>query len=138
MTTTERTYYDQDGVLVTTSRFVAGGQTYPLGQIASVSLAKIPKKTGCATTIMVVCGGAAMIALISGVAGVEWGTIAAGIVFLFFAIAGWLLLQQAHDQYAVQVTTSSGEQRLVVSKDPTIPSAVIDALGEALVDRDSR
>jgi len=57
----EKTFYQDQNVLVTQSRFVANGKTYAMRNISSVSNFRI-KKSGCLAAFFIIIGFPAILA----------------------------------------------------------------------------
>lgn len=136
----ETEYYNSNNVLVTSSRFVVGAQTYPIAQLSSVSLVEIPPKTGCATWLM--AGGVvALVIAIVDLLAAGRGEGAWDVALVVLAVAlmlgagGFALRRSTVTRYAVQIVTAAGQHRLLSSTDRSTPAAVVSALNEAIAAR---
>lgn len=139
----ELEYYNQNGVQVTSSRFVAGGRTFPLGQITSVALSHTEPKTGCAGLIAaggILFGVIGIVMVITSFVGdARLGTALTWLVIgAVCAGLGILLQRNARATFAVTIVTAAGEQRTLSSPSRDVPEAVINALNKAIIDRDVR
>lgn len=118
----ERTFYQDSAVTVTQSRFVVSGKTYAMRNISSVHVGKIePSKTG--ATILLVLG--ILFCFSNDIR-------ALGIVMLVLG-AIWMLLLK--NQYAVRISSNSGEANGLVSKDQNYITKIVDAVNDAMIHR---
>lgn len=126
----EKTFYQDEGVLITNSRCIVLGQTYAMSGITSVrSFMEIPPKGGpiflTIVGVLFVLGSlpnlpGAVIPLLLGI-----GMIAGGIAWF----------KSKKNIYHVVVHSASGESRLIHSIDQAYINGIIAALNEAIVYR---
>jgi hypothetical protein len=120
--TTETAFYQDAEILVTQSRYVTNSKTYAMRNISSVHVFEIVKSKT-APVILAVLG-----------------------FFLLFAndfrILGFLLLAGGvaalfliKNEYAVRISTNSGEANSLVSKDKGYIQNIVNALNEAIIHR---
>jgi hypothetical protein len=103
---------------------VIGNTAYPLHNVTSVSLNRIPGDKSAPTVILVLGSIALLLSLISFAAFASRVTVGALIVSLLFAAFGagfvWMsvrLYHQAKDSFVVTVTTTAGQQVSFNTKD---------------------
>jgi hypothetical protein len=117
----EKTFFDQNGVTVTTTRFVVPAQTFAMAGITSVRF--FTEKPS--VVPVVVAFALALLALASG--GNIW-TVAAP------AVVGVLLFKRKPTHHVV-LAAASGESRALQSKNREFIAAVINALSQAIIAR---
>ncbi len=105
-----------------TTRFVAGGKTYPIAAISSVSFFE-GVQLGVAALL-----GAFAWALVGSVTGAGWIGFVAGI-FAFVASALYF------KTYAVRLQTTGGEVSAVRTRDASLARDVVAALEQAIIAR---
>jgi hypothetical protein len=126
---TEVIYYSDNGVRVTSTRFIVDSITFPLQGITSIRAIHIPvSKT--ASIILFVVG---LIMFFAGFGTNNGG----GLIILGFILAAiavyWFNILK--DDYGVQITTSAGESKPLVSKNQKYIENVTRALNEAIIHR---
>ena len=119
----EQTFFNENGVTVTNSRFITPGQTYAMSGVTSIRKLKITPSYK-APIITAIIG---FISLGFGDSG-----IAIGILLIIGAIA-WFILNKP--TFVVVLSSASGEQKALSSKDEEFISRVVNALNEAIVAR---
>jgi hypothetical protein len=120
---TERTFYSGAGVTVTNSRFIVPGQMYTMHGVTSIrSTVTPPSRTG--PIILAVVG---FLFLLAGDSAMVMGLLLIG-----GAIFWWM---QQKPEYAVVLSSASGEARALTSTDKSFISQVVSALHEAIVSR---
>lgn len=127
MSAGEKSYFANGGVQITNKRAIFHSKTYAMRNISSVSLGRIPasRKVG----ILIALAGIA----IGGCAGAAeaWEGLAFGLLVVGVgALAAWL----PKDRFVVQLSSSSGEIRALVSKDRDFASGIVNALNEAIIE----
>ncbi len=130
----EKVFYDQDGIWVSSTRFMVNDQTFALSQITSVRVDRSPPKTGCAT-VFVAAGITIIIIgflLAAGDVVTGLGTVVLG---GFSWLIGYLLRRAARGEYAVLVRTASGEEKVLIRRDEETPASVVAAINQAIVSR---
>lgn len=121
-TQTETTFYQDTQILVTQSRYVTDAKTYAMRNISSVHVFEIVKSK----TVQVIL-------------------ITIGILLIFnddLRILGFLLLAGSiaslfliKNEYAVRISTNSGEANSLVSKDKVYIQQIVNALNDAIIHR---
>ena len=128
MSVVETTVYNEDNVLVTTSRLVINGQTYAMSGITSVQFLKeSPSKK---RPISLLAIGA-----IIGFFGLASGLGLASFIGLATAVIGIYLLMLQKEEYSVRLATASGESRDLKSESRERVASVVDAINEAIIQR---
>jgi hypothetical protein len=117
MTQEEKVYLDEDGILVTSSRFVVPGETYAMSGITSVKGAS--KSTVVAS-------------LLIGLFGLYMGTVHIIYGALFIGAAALWYFQSKH---MVVLTTASGASEALSSRDKDKIFRIIDALNDSIIGR---
>ncbi len=119
----EKIFYQDANVLVTQSRIVAFGKTYAMRNISSVGMSENSKLfLKIASTIMLV------FALIILYLRDYW----MGIAALGIAI---IILFNARNEYVMIISSNSGDNNALSSKNRDYIQSVIDAINEAIVHR---
>ena len=113
-------FYQDFDVKVTQTRYITHSKTYPMRNISSVYLFEIVKSRKLPVLIIVI--GALL--LFSNEA-----PIAATLIVAF----GILLLLLIKNEYAVRISTNSGELNSVVSKNRDYVEKIVEALNDAIV-----
>ena len=120
----EQIFFDQDGVSVSSARFVVRGTTYPISAITSVR-AVSSKNFPLLALVLILIGfgillGGEPTLLILGL-----GAIALGVV--------WIAKKK--EVYSVVLQTSSGETQVLESQSRDYIHSVVDALNNSIVQR---
>ncbi|MFI5161219.1 MAG: DUF6232 family protein [Sphingobacteriales bacterium] len=118
----EVTFYQDGNVTVTQSRFITHSKTYAMRNISSVHLFEIVKSRRF-PVVMVIIG---LLMLLSDDLRV------AGLVILGVGI---LLLFVIKNEFAVRISTNSGEANSIVSKDKMYVQKIVEALNDAIIHR---
>lgn len=121
-TQNEVTFYNEAGVLVTQSRYVTRSKTYAMRNISSVHTFEIVKSKTLPIVLIIV--GALM--LLSDAARVVGG---------FILLIGVAILVSIKNEYAVRISTNSGEANSIISKDRGYVQGIVNALNEAIIHR---
>lgn len=120
----ETIFYQNLHVKVTQSRFVTNSRTYAMRNISSVFVYEIVKSKTLPVIMMII----GFLMLFSSEALVE--TVGAILlitgVFVFFSIK---------NEFAVRISTNSGEANSVISKDKKYIQSIVEALNEAIIRR---
>lgn len=124
----ETTYLNENNVLVTSTRIVAGGQTYVLNGVTSVRIANEPAPI----TASVIFIGAAILLLVFAFSARSFGT---GIVGLASGIVGYFVTKASKPTYILVLRTASGEVRAVSSLDKARIQRIHDSITAAVVVR---
>lgn len=115
-------FYQDASVTVTQSRYITNSKTYAMRNISSVHIFEIIKSKKL-PVILIVIGVLMLLADNLRVAG-------------FFVLAlGVALLFLIKNEYAVRISTNSGEANSIVSKDRVYIQMIVDVLNEAIIHR---
>jgi hypothetical protein len=115
-------FYQDASVTVTQSRYITNSKTYAMRNISSVHIFEIVKSKA-APIILVVVGFLMLFGESVRVAG--FCVLGLGIALLFLI----------KNEYAVRISTNSGEANSIVSKDRVYIQQIVDALNEAIIHR---
>jgi hypothetical protein len=119
---TEVTFYQDTIVKVTQSRYITDSKTYAMRNISSVHIFEIVKSRKLPVIAIII--GLSMLWLSDA-------KVAGGIIAAF----GLILLILIKNEYAVRISTNSGEANSIVSKDKRYVQKIVNALNEAIVYR---
>ncbi|RWU04878.1 DUF6232 family protein [Pedobacter chitinilyticus] len=123
MQTQEETlFYKDHNVTVTQSRYVTNSKTYAMRNISSVHVFEIVKNHTLPVVLIIV--GAIMLIT-------DGGKVIGGII----ALIGFLVIIFNKNQYAVRISTNSGEANSIVSRDKIYIQKIVDALNDAIIHR---
>jgi hypothetical protein len=133
---TESTLFQEDGVLVTTERVVAGGRAWPLEEVLRVEALHCAPRV---LPLLVLLGASMMLgfpALLSAMTarselgpGGHEAALGCTAVVAFGSIAGLLMAQ---DQYWLVLWTRGRARRVFRSRDPQHISRLVHGVAEAL------
>jgi hypothetical protein len=126
----EKVLLPSEGILVANTRVVLGSATYPLANITSVSLEKIPRTLTTGIVILLV-GALLVLCSFTGKEVQVWSLVVGGLV----AVLGGFALYGAKDQYSVSISTAAGQQRALQSANEESIKKVVTAINEAIVSR---
>lgn len=119
----EKVFLAEQGVTVTTTRFVVASQIFTMAGVASVTFKKInPSRV--VPIIFLVIG---LLLLSAGTASI-W-------TVLLFVVPGLALLVYQRPKFAIVLTSASGETRALESKDEDFVRRVVSALNSAIIAR---
>lgn len=118
----EVVFYQDSLVKVTQSRFITDSKTYAMRNISSVHLFEIVKSRKLPVLLMII----GFFMLFSNELRI------AGIILILIAA---LILVFTKNDYAVRISTNSGEANSIVSKDRLYIQNIVDALNEAIIHR---
>lgn len=118
----EITFYRDASVVVTQSRYVTNSKTYAMRNISSVHIFEIVKSRTFPVVLIII--GILML----------FGDDARVFGFITIAIAVLILLS-IKNEFAVRISTNSGEANSIVSKDRTYIQKIVNALNEAIIHR---
>ncbi len=122
----EHVFFQGAGVTVTNTRFVAGGRTFAVSGITSVSLSKIaPQRKG------PIAAGVLSILLLLGSHG-DTTILIVGFILLAAAVGYWFA---DSPRYSVRLMTASGESDAFSAKEEGLVRSVVNALNEAIIAR---
>ena len=118
----ELTLLSEQGVVVSSTRFVVNGTTFPLAGIQSVSEERVPPKR----TFALLLTGLGLLCAATEDAR------AFGVILLIVGVA-WLGMAKA--THRIVVYTAGGVQRPLSSKDANLVGRVISALNQGIIQR---
>ncbi|MCH8172196.1 MAG: QacE [Proteobacteria bacterium] len=117
----EKSYFKNEEVSVSTTRFQVPGTTYPVNGITSVTNFVIAPKRG----LPIVLG-------ILGLAFLFMENYVFGLSFLGVAILIWFLQKT---KYAVRISTAGGQVDAIISTDQAEIGKIVTELNEAIIER---
>ncbi|QPH37843.1 DUF6232 family protein [Pedobacter endophyticus] len=115
-------FYQDTNVTVTQSRFVARSKTYAMRNISSVHISEVVKSKTL-PVIMIVVGILLLLPSETKIVG------------SILAVIGIVLILYIKNDFAVRISTNSGEVNSIVSEDKTYIKAIVNALNDAIVYR---
>lgn len=118
----EVVFYQDNTVKVTQSRFITFSKTYAMRNISSVHVFEIVKSRKLPVLLLFI----GIFMLFSDSVRVAGG--------ILMAIAV-LILYLTKNEYAVRISTNSGESNSLVSKDRAYIETIVNALNEAIIHR---
>ncbi|WES96264.1 DUF6232 family protein [Chryseobacterium arthrosphaerae] len=121
-TQNETIFYNDNFVIVTQSRFVAQSKTYAMRNISSVHVFEIIKSRT-RSVLFIILGLPFLFSK-----DIFW----VGIIILLLGI--WWLFS-IKNEYAVRISTNSGEANSIISKDRNYIQKVVNALNNAIIHR---
>jgi hypothetical protein len=121
-TQSEVTFYQDANVTVTQSRYITDSKTYAMRNISSVHIFEIIKSRKL-PLILIVIGLLLLFPENSKIVG--FLVAAAGVILWFFI----------QNEFAVRISTNSGEANSIVSKDRAYIEKIVNALNKAIVHR---
>ena len=119
---TETVFYKDFNVTVTQSRFVTDSKTYAMRNISSVYIYEI-EKSRTFPVILVIIGFLMLFGEDVRIMGI------------CMLAVGCLLLYTIKNEFAVRISTNSGEANSLVSKDRAYIQKIVGALNEAIIHR---
>ena len=131
----ENIFLNQNGYLVTNTRFEVPGQTYVMSGITSVTVMKtVPSKFWPITWLII--GGLFIFSSPFGYASGELGGLLSalfcGVIFL---LLGGIMMLFKKTVYHLILTTAAGEQRATSSTNVAFMQALRAAITNAIIDR---
>lgn len=150
MSTSEVTIYQNDGVLITSTRAVLGAKTYAMSNITSVTSVIVPANKTLSILIatfgalmMLCCGCYGFYNFFIGIAGdsTQYAigsllAVAIPIILGVLVLAGGIALYtRTKPDYAVVIGSSSGEIKALMSKDKEHIMAIVNAMNDAIIRR---
>lgn len=126
MQTVERTFFNNNGVIVTNARFIASGQTYAMSGITSHGVHRV--KPDYSMTIFIAIIGLICVAMFQM-------SIPVGILGILMIMLAIYIGRRAKPVYFLLLRTASGERRALQSKDQIFIESVAQALSNAIVYR---
>lgn len=118
----ETQFYKDSKVTVTQSRYVTDSKTYAMRNISSVHVFEIVKNRSLPIA-MIIIGGLMLLG--------DGTRVAGGVILLI----GILILVLIKNEYAVRISTNSGEANSIVSRDKIYIQKIVDALNDAIIHR---
>jgi hypothetical protein len=140
----ERVYYNQGGIRITTTRAVFGGQIYAINGMTSIRMARINPERFCPLLLLLLglalFGGCGLVPLTLAMTVEEKGAPALfGVVMMLAGVGlagmGIWLLRTQKPRYAVVIRTSSGEVKALVTRKAQAVEQIVEALSQAFADR---
>lgn len=123
----EKIYYSDGAITVTSTRAVLGGKTYAMANVTSVSLAENQQGAGCGCALL---GVGALLAL-GGFSSVE--TAGMGVIGIVALIAGFMWMNAK--TYVVCIGSASGEANALQDRSREYIQTIVDAVNQAIIDR---
>jgi hypothetical protein len=130
----EKVFLNEGDIFVSNSRIALAGTTYSTSNITSVSMASTPPSRGCAM-LLVAIGGLCCLAALGTMgdnAGAGFLTLLIGAGILAGAIFWFKSLKPT---YYLRLSSASGEQRALNTKDLDLINRVVSAVNNAIVSR---
>jgi hypothetical protein len=118
----ETTFYQDSSVTVTQSRYVTQSKTYAMRNISSVHIFEIVKSKGKAIALIIF----GLFFLFSK--NVFW----IGLILIALGIVWFIYIK---NEYAVRISTNSGEADSTISKDKEYIQKIVNALNDAIIHR---
>jgi hypothetical protein len=126
----ETTYYNENGVLITNTRAVLGGTTYPLVNISSVGVGRqVP--SGTTVLVLVIL---AIVGLMCGLSVADY-RIAGLVGAVVFGLLAVLAYRNQKPSYFVSIGSAGGEQRALFGRSKAEVEKIVAALNLAIVAR---
>jgi hypothetical protein len=130
----EKVFLSEGDIFVSNSRIALAGTTYSTSNITSVSMASIPPSRGCAM-LLVATGGLFCLAAL-GTMGDNAGAGVLSLVIGAGILAGAIFwLKSLKPTYHLLLSSASGEQRALNTKDHDLIHRVVSAVNNAIVSR---
>ena len=118
----EKTFYKDNNVTVTQSRYIADSKTYAMRNISSVSIYTVEASYKLEIFLLLV----GVIMLIG-----ESTRILGGLL----AVVSVVLIVMKKSEYAVRISTNAGEANSLTSKDKEYIEKIVNALNDAIIHR---
>ena len=127
----EQTFYNQNGVQITSKRAVVTGKTYAMRNITSVTAAVIPANRFAAIVLALL----GLCTALCGFGGLDDGDMGAGILVTGVVLLGLgiLIAVMKRTKYVVQLSSSSGEIKAYISTDRQVVEDMVAAFNEAII-----
>lgn len=122
----EKTYYSDQGITITSTRAILGAKTYAMANITSVSVGELQQGAGCGCGLAGV-GSLMLLGLFSS------ETAFIGLLGIFGLVVGLILMAQK--TYVVRIGSASGESDALQHQSREYVERVVRAVNEAIVDR---
>ena len=117
----EQVFFNENGVLVTNTRFQLQGQMFAMAGVTSVGVTKdVPSYNG---------------PLVMGLLGIVLFALEVYLVGLGFLLFGGLWFWALKTEYHLTLTTAAGQQRVTSSKDEEFMASLRQALTNAIIHR---
>lgn len=132
---TEHVFFDGGDIYVSNTKVILGGTTYATANLTSVSKRLTPASKGCAVALTII----GILMSLGSLGAVFSEDVGSGLVMLvIFAgitAAGIAWFRSLKPTYHVFLSTASGEQRGMSSKDQDLVDRVISAVMNAITAR---
>jgi hypothetical protein len=125
---TERTYFQQGDVTVTSARFIVASQTFAMRNITSIQTVETEPDGRHPGYLM-------MFGFVIAVIGFANSSISAGILGLVIAAAGGYWAWQQTSTFSVVLTTAAGEVSAYTSQNRKFIATIVEALNLSIVER---
>lgn len=124
----EQTFFEKDGVTVTTARFIVDNKTHAMRGVTSVSMTSKPRKLG----VPIVCGILSALAFLPTDSNTgQASTAPIGVLFFLIALVS---LMRAKSRYGVTLQTAAGEVTALESGDRKHVERIYASLNRAIVE----
>jgi len=124
----EKIIYQEHGILVSTTRVVIDGTTYPTANITSVTMRKDVPDQGCA-----------ILAILVGFLCAYIGKAQPMEVLLIFGcillVIGVIWMTSQKPTFSIVFSASSGEIKAMVSNDQALIQEIVEAINQAIIIR---
>ncbi|RZK25671.1 MAG: QacE [Flavobacterium sp.] len=118
----ETLFYQNGNVKVTQSRYITISKTYAMRNISSVQTFQIIKSKTIPILLLIV--GILILAFADG-----------KIIGGLLSLLGVIIIVFNNNEYAVRISTNSGEVNSIVSSDKSYIQEIVNALNEAIIHR---
>ena len=126
----EKTFYENNGVLITNARCVAFGETYAMSGVTSVAAFRtVPSKFG--PIVLMIFGTVMFFGSFSQIPQTLLGLLVGPLIFA----AGLAWFKSRKDIFTVKLHTAGAENTFVSSKDQAFADEVVAALNDVIVHR---
>ncbi len=128
----ETTFFADQGIQVTNTRFVVYGQMYPINGITAVSPFTIPAKRGWLIFWAIFFG----LGVLGGIGNLAQGGNGGGLVMsaIITGLFIWRIIARK-DQHGIIISTAGGQVRALTSQNLPLVHAVMSALHQAVAMR---
>lgn len=128
----ETTFFSEQGIQVTSTRFVVYGQMYPVNGITAVSPFTIPAQRAGLIIGACLCGLVAVFGLISLISD---GSAASFLIFAAITAVLIAIAVRRKDNHGIVISTAGGQVRALASEDVALVHRVLSGLHQAVASR---
>src|ERR1017187_4601435 len=125
---TEKQYFQREDVTVTSTRFIAGSQTFAMRNITSVESVEVEPNSKPPGYLL-------LLGIVFVLVGFATSSIWCGIVGLAMIAVGAYWSWKQRSTFAVVLTTAAGEVTAYQSQSRSVISAIVTALNLSIVER---